>query len=259
MKPLIISHWVSVSEESRMPEAVAASPETEARTKRSVELPQTKRVCLVGGKNLLRVGIAELLQRQGLEVTEQHPFEEHLDRTLAECDELPFDLVVLILSGGPFAAIHRIREALGNTHHSVPLVVISENTGRGQVYAALRIGAKAYLDMDCDPQELIKAIRMAAENKVYLAPDVAELLVSDMSAAFEPNGAQRLPSVDLSRREVEIVQLLCEGLSSKEIARRLHLSAKTVENHRYNIYRKCNVDSVATLMRHAIRHGLISI
>ena len=82
----------------------------------------------------------------------------------------------------------------------------------------------------------------------------------DMSAAYEPTGGtKRLPSVELSRREVEIVQLLCEGLSSKEIARRLHLSAKTVENHRYNIYRKCQVDSVATLMRYAIKHGLISI
>ena len=65
--------------------------------------------------------------------------------------------------------------------------------------------------------------------------------------------------MDLSRREVEIVQLLCEGLSSREIARHLHIAAKTVENHRYNIYRKCEVDSIAGLMRHAIQDGLISI
>ncbi|MBN1554822.1 MAG: response regulator transcription factor [Phycisphaerae bacterium] len=195
-----------------------------------------------------------------MDVVRQDASEEILSDFFTDENESPVDLILLVLTGGPFAAIHRIREALGKTSNTAPLVVLSEETGRGEVYAALRIGAKAYLDLDCDPQELIKAVRTAIEGKVYLAPDVAELLVNDMSAAFEPStGTKRLPSVELSRREVEIVQLLCEGLSSKEIARRLHLSAKTVENHRYNIYRKCEVDSVATLMRYAIKHGLISI
>jgi DNA-binding NarL/FixJ family response regulator len=58
---------------------------------------------------------------------------------------------------------------------------------------------------------------------------------------------------------VEVVQLLCEGLSSKQIAGHLHISAKTVENHRYNIYRKCEVESIAGLMRHAIQQGLVSL
>jgi len=113
--------------------------------------------------------------------------------------------------------------------------------------------------LDCDPEDLAKAVRMALANKVYLSPDVAELLVNDVSATFEPAKSSRLPSLELSRREVEIVQLLCEGLSSKEVARHLHLSAKTVENHRYNVYKKCEVDSIAALMRYAIQHGLISI
>lgn len=140
----------------------------------------------------------------------------------------------------------------------MPLVVLSERTSRGQV-TALR-GAKAYVNLDADPKELIKAIEMAAQQKVSLSPDAAELLVNDVSAAITPSRRSRLPATDLSRREVEIVQLLCEGLSSKEMARCLHISAKTVENHRYyNIYRKCEVDSIAGLMRYAIRHGMIAI
>jgi DNA-binding CsgD family transcriptional regulator len=80
----------------------------------------------------------------------------------------------------------------------------------------------------------------------------------DLSTA-EQTSAARPPKVELSERETEIVHLLCEGLSSKEIARRLHISTKTLENHRYNIYRKCEVDGVAGLMRHAIQQGLVSI
>ena len=57
---------------------------------------------------------------------------------------------------------------------------------------------------------------------------------------------------------MEIVQFLCNGLSSKEIAKSLHLSTKTIENHRYNIYRKCEVESIAGLIRHAVQHGLVS-
>jgi two-component system secretion response regulator SsrB len=232
----------------------------EARQKQPVVVSQARRLCLVGGKNILRAGVAELLKKHGLQVTQQYSSEESLGESLLETEEIPFDLVILILTGGPFASIHRIREVLGDMGQEIPLIVLSEETGRGEVYAALRIGAKAYIGLNCDPLELVKAIRLAAENKVYLSPDVAELLVSDMSAGLGSSArTQRLPSAELSRREVEIVQLLCEGLSSKELARRLHLSAKTVENHRYNIYRKCNVDSVTTLMRHAIRHGLISL
>jgi DNA-binding NarL/FixJ family response regulator len=224
------------------------------------ESVETKRALIIGGQSLLRIGIAEILRKQGIEVAYEDASEEHLADYLSNENEEPVDLILLVLTGGPFAAIHRIREALGETDNLAPLVVLSEETGRGEVYAALRIGAKGYLDLDCDPQELIKAVDMAIEGKVYLAPDVAELLVTDMSAAFEPaGGTKRLPNIELSRREIEIVQLLCEGLSSKEIARRLHLSAKTVENHRYNIYRKCKVDTIATLMRYAIKHGLISI
>jgi len=242
-----------------MPKSVAIHEEIELSPKGRI-LVETKRALLIGGQSLLRVGIAEILRKHGIEVTREDASEEFLTDYLSCKDSEPVDLIILILTGGPFAAIHRIREALGKIENLTPLVVLSEETGRGEVYAALRIGAKGYLDLNCDPQELIKAVDTAIEGKVYLAPDVAQLLVSDMSAAYEtPTGSKRLPSIELSRREVEIVQLLCEGLSSKEIARRLHLSSKTVENHRYNIYRKCQVDTIATLMRYAIKHGLISI
>lgn len=240
--------------------AAASAPDSS----RSTSLPSggggKVSVALVGGKRISRRALRELLSNSDIAISDMHESEESLAKSLDADGQAPCDVVLLLLSGaGPFGAFRRIDEALSKTRHSVPLVVLSEQASRAQVYAALRIGAKGYVNLDAEPGELTKAINLAARNKVYLAPDAAELLVNDLSSAIEPANSPRLPNVNLSKREVEIVQLLCEGLSSKQIARHLGIRAKTVENHRYNIYRKCEVDSIAALMRHAIQHGLVSI
>jgi DNA-binding NarL/FixJ family response regulator len=210
----------------------------------------------------MREGLCSLLSSRHIDVENIFESEPDLEKALDEFEagkDQPWQAIVLILDTKVFGTIHRIREVLKGLPWELPLVIISQHVSRGEVYAALRIGAKAYVDLESPADELAKAIRVAAGGKVHLAPGVAELLVNDMSAALDGDCAQRPTSNELSRREVEIVQLLCEGLSSKQIARRLHLSAKTIENHRYNIYRKCDVDSIAGLMRHAIQHGLVSI
>jgi len=224
---------------------------------------RSTRVCIVGGQQIMRSGIAVLLQQRGCESDGDYHYhdEEAFEQSLSEFAyrELPYDLIVLVLTGGPFTVIHRISEVLGQSHHDLPIVVLSDKINRGQVYAALRIGAKGYLELDTEPDELAKAVRSAANNKVFLSPEVTELLVDDVSSSYESKRSQRPVSTELSIREMEIVQLLCEGLSSKEIARKLHLSPKTIENHRYNIYRKCSVECIAGLMRYAIQNGMVMI
>ncbi len=216
-------------------------------------------VCLVGGTTLIREGLVSLLRGEGFEEIHSVPDADALVAHLDEVGEQNVGVLVLLLSGGPFSTFHRIRESLQSADRELPMVVLAEQSSRGQIYTALRIGAKAYVNFDAAPSELFKAIHMASENHVYLTPEATELLVADVSTAVDTSQNQRLPRNELSQRETEIVQLLCEGLSSKEIARRLHISAKTVENHRYNIYRKCEVDSIAALMRLAIQRGLVSI
>lgn len=217
------------------------------------------RVCLVGGKRIVRRAMEQFLESRNIIVASSHEDVDELKPALIANHAEQFDVIVLSLSGvGPFKTFHCIRETLVDVENQPRLVVLSDKANRGQIYTALRIGAKAYINEDADPEELIRAIEMAALNKVYLSPDAAELLVSDISSAVQTPGP-RLPSVELSRREMEIVQLLCEGLSSKEIARRLHISAKTVENHRYNIYRKCDVESIAGLIRHAVQRGIVTL
>lgn len=216
-------------------------------------------ICLVCGMQIVQLAIQKLLQSVGFTVIAVPDDESSFEQWFKSDSSHNCDVIVLILASGPFSTFHQFREILRKGSHDIPLVILAPQANRAQIYAALRIGAKAYVNLDAEPAELIKAIKTVAQGKVYLAPAAAELLVGDVSTAIRPDQGQGLPSMELSRWEEEVVQLLCEGLSSKEIARRLHISPKTVENHRYRIYRKCEVGTIAGLFRHAIRNGLVSV
>ena len=214
---------------------------------------------LVGGYGMVRQGVSGLLEAHHVGVAGSFATNEELTVALTAADSEADVVVQLICNGEPFAALHRIENALAECGKPLPLVILADQSTRGYVYGALRAGAKAYVHLDDDPGELVKAITLAAKGQVYLAGDAAEVLVSDVSGAPDNGGATHAPQSILSKREIEIVRLMCEGLSSKEIGRTLHISPKTVENHRYNIYRKCGIESLASLVRYAIQHGLATI
>jgi len=217
-------------------------------------------VCLVGGAQIVRKGIELLLRDNGATVCETYEGPATLGGVLKADETWEAHAIVLIPeSAGPFLTFRYIHNLLTKTRRAIPLVILADKASRGQVYTALRLGAKAYLTLDADPKELLQAIEMAVENRVYLAPDVAELLAEDISNTGASAGRARPGKSNLSPRELEILQLLCEGHVSKEVAQQLHISHKTVENHRYNIYRKCNVDNIALLVRHAIQNGMIPV
>jgi len=222
--------------------------------------PSHPPVCLVGGMSIVYQGIRLLLESLGVPVVEQYAGEQGLAEALRKTPDRKAQEAVLILTGeGPFQAFHNIRHLLGGLGEYLPLVVVCDKLSRGHVYTALRSGARAYVTLDAAPEELTRAIDMAAHDKVYLSSEAAELVASDISTAGRPGPDGKLPTVELSPREVEIVQLLCEGHISREVARHLHISSKTVGNHRYNIYKKCGVDNIAGLIRHAIHRGLVSV
>lgn len=216
-------------------------------------------VCLCGGRKITRHCLQNFLTKNGIEVlggceTEDR-LTDYLTTTVGKCQVL-----IVLPEAGPFGTFHRIHNIITQIVDPPNLVVLSEKANRGQVYTALRMGAKAYINLDAEPDELINAIIMAARGKAYLSPDAAELLVDDISTDVEKQQRPKYRlDVQLSQRELEVVQLLCEGRSSKEIGRHLHISAKTVENHRYNIYRKCDVDGIASLIRHAVQTGIVSL
>ncbi len=136
----------------------------------------------------------------------------------------------------------------------VGLSVHQDSTFIGEMFKA---GALAYLPKDCPFKDLLKAIQTVLEGQKYLSPEVSRSVVEKF--------LRRLPADEksafclLSDREREVVQLLSEGWSVKDIADRLVLSPKTVESHRKNIMEKLNIGSIAGLTKYAVREGLTTL
>ena len=136
----------------------------------------------------------------------------------------------------------------------VKVIALSTYSDKRYVLSMLEVGASGYVLKAAAVDEMCRAVRAVAEGKRYLSPDVAGVVVDARFRAPDEPGAS-LSSI-LGSREREVLQLLAEGHSSPEIARRLHIAPSTVETHRRNIMRKLDVHSVAELTKYAIREGL---
>jgi DNA-binding NarL/FixJ family response regulator len=137
------------------------------------------------------------------------------------------------------------------------VIALSIHTDRRFVVEALKAGASGYLVKDCAFEELVQAIRTVMAKGSYLSPEITGVLVDDIVRRAPDEGPPVLPS--LSGREREVLQLLAEGKSAKDIAGRLHISVQTVNTHRQHIMKKLDIGSVAELTKFAIREGLTSV
>jgi len=132
------------------------------------------------------------------------------------------------------------------------IITLSMHSDRQFVQGILRAGATGYLLKDSAFEELAEAVRRVANGQVYLSPAIAGVVVESLQSD-SVNGRS---DDTLTAREREVLQLMSEGHSTKEIARQLHISVKTVETHRRQVMRKLNIFSVAELTKYAIRNGL---
>ena len=237
--------------------AAVPDPEGPPATE-TLSAPSPTEVRLVGGQSILHKGLKLLLENCGVHVVEQCEAESDLRIALSHRSGSTAKVVVLVLTGtGPFQAFRRIRDMMDGRDDALPLVIVSDKVSRGHVYTALRSGASAYVDLDAGVEELVTAIRKAQGGKVYLSAEAAELVASDISTSGAGGQEGKLPKIELSDREVEIVQLLCEGHISRDIGQHLHISAKTVDRHRENIMSKLDIHNRVDLVKYAISRGII--
>jgi two-component system response regulator NreC len=120
-----------------------------------------------------------------------------------------------------------------------------------------RAGAHGYLLKDCAFEELAQAIRLVFSDRIYLSPEIADVVVKDY--VTHCSGPDQSTFSILTARELKIVQLMAEGKSTSQIAEFLDISTKTVETHRGKIMRKLGIGGVAELTRYALREGLTSL
>jgi DNA-binding NarL/FixJ family response regulator len=166
-------------------------------------------------------------------------------------DVAVLDISMPHLSG--IEAAQRIAESLPGT----AIVVLSMHADESYVLRALRAGAKGYLVKNSAEGDLIAAIRAVNGGKSFFSPEVSRVLVEDYVREMRVRGVTDSYEL-LTAREREILHLLAEGKSNKDIAALLNLSLFTVETHRRNLQEKLNLHSVAELILYAVRKGLIA-
>lgn len=148
-------------------------------------------------------------------------------------------------------------QRMNATLPQIAIVILSMHSDEGYVLRALKAGAKGYLLKDSAEGDLIDAIRVVHQGRTFFSPEITDMLVADHVREIRARGAE--DSYDLlTSREREILQLLAERRSTKQIATALHLSPYTVETHRRNLQEKLNLHNLAELILYAVRKGMIS-
>lgn len=208
------------------------------------------RVIVSDDHTLLREGLKSLLQRNGFEVVG----EAGDGRTAVKlAKKINPDIVILDVSMPFLNGIEAARQ-ISNEVPDARIIIMSMHCADHFVLAALHAGATAYLLKDTVFEELLVALRSVLKRQVYLSPAIAGTVVR---ASLQPSSGQReLLGPRTSSREREVLQLLVDGRSPKQIAATLCVSVKTVESHRKGFMDKLNLHSVAELTKYAIREGL---
>jgi len=211
---------------------------------------RTIRVLLADDHTLVRAGVRHILENQpGVTVVGEVGDGAAALETLAHVavDVLVLDLTMPGLDG--FAVLRRAR-ALAP---ALKVLVLSMHAEQAYVTRAVREGADGYLLKDSAVDDLMAAIEAVRAGRAYFSPKIQRQL-TDLVRGGAPAAG---PLTPLTEREREVLQRIAEGQSTKEIAARLAISARTVETHRANLMRKLDVRSLAQLVRLAIREGLV--
>ena len=145
-------------------------------------------------------------------------------------------------------------EALRREGLATPVVFLTMHGHAGYARRALRAGAAGYVLKHAAPEELVQAIRAALEGGTFVSPALARAVFESAAPAREETG-ERVSQLTSHQRD--ILRMLADGLSAKEIARKLDISSRTVESHKYQIMESLGARSSAELIRLAIRHGIV--
>ncbi len=212
------------------------------------------RVLVADDHDLMRRGIRTLLETHaGWEVCgEARTGREAVEKA----EELKPDVIVLDISmpelNGVEAA-RRIRKASAN----IEVLILSMHYSDQLIREIVDAGVRGYIVKSDSDRDLIIAVETLAKHKPFFTPHATEVIVNNFNTSKPGVAVPELIGNRLTSREREIVQLLAEGKSSKEVASSLGISVKTAETHRANIMRKLDVHSVSEVVRYAVRNQII--
>jgi len=211
------------------------------------------RVMLVDDHDVVRQGLRSLLEKQSdIEVVGEAENGRRAVELAAQLvpDVIIMDITMPDLNG--VEATRRIKALEGGAR----VVALSMHSTRRFMAEVLKAGACGYLLKECAVAEMVPAIRTVMTGRPYISPKMTEALVDDY-VRHVPDGTSPAMGT-LTAREREVLQLLAEGKTTKEMAARLHVSVKTIEAHRAQIMEKLRIHSVAGLTKFAVTEGITS-
>jgi DNA-binding NarL/FixJ family response regulator len=212
------------------------------------------RILLVDDHKIVRAGLRALIEKQsGMEVIAEAGDGRSAVQMVQEL--LP-NVVIMDIAMPDMNGIESTRQITA-TAPNVKIVALSMHSDKRFVAEMLKAGAAGYMLKDCAFEELANAIRSVIANRTYLSPKIADIIIKDYTRLF-PKTEFSVFSI-LTLREREVLQLLAEGKTTKEISSSLNISAKTVETYRKQIMDKLDIHSIAELTKYAIREGLTSL
>jgi DNA-binding NarL/FixJ family response regulator len=209
------------------------------------------RILLADDHTIIRQGLCSLLEKQpDIEVVGEVGDGR---KAIESVRELAPDIVIMDITMPNLNGIDATRKIVAEIG-GTKVIALSMHSSRRFVTEMLKAGASGYVLKECLFDELVEAIKTVLNGGIYLSPRITGVVVDDyvkrLSTKYQPEAP------DLTERQREVLQLLTEGKSTKQIALQLHVSAKTVESNRRNIMDKLGIHNVAELTKYAIREGL---
>ncbi|WP_425058521.1 Transcriptional regulatory protein DegU [Sporomusa carbonis] len=208
---------------------------------------------------LLRQGIKNVLSLEPdfLVIGEAADGEE----TIKQVESLKPDIILLDVNMPRLNGLEVTRR-LKAADANVKVIILTIHDDEGYVLEVIKAGAVGYLLKDIEPGMLVKAIRTVFEGQSFIYPTLAQRLFGEISRQAEKKHEtaamlERRKEERLTYREVEVLQLIGQGMSNQEIAQKLYLSEKTVKNHLTNIFRKINVVDRTQAVLYAIKHKIV--
>lgn len=215
----------------------------------------TIKLLLVDDHAVIRMGMRMLFESEpDIEIVAEA---ENGRQAITAVQEFNPDVVLMDIGLPDMSGIEATR-LIKEQNPDTAIVALTIHEDKEYFFKMLDAGATGYVPKRAAPEELLTAIRTAAEGEVYLFPSMAKYLVKDYLEQQNPDEEKAGPN-DLTPREQEVLAHLAEGATNQEIAEKLVISPKTVARHRENIMRKLNMHSRTELVKYAIRKGIIRL
>lgn len=211
-------------------------------------------IFLADSHEIVRQGLRELFQKQSDMAIVGEAADGRI--TLERVKELQPDVVVMDIGLSHLDGIDATRQIVRETPN-VKVVALSVHSRGRLVSEMLKAGVSGYLHKDCTFDELCHAIRAVINDQTYLSPKIASTVINDYVRSSSPAGS--LNGAGPTDRERQLIRLLADGKSAKEIALSLDLSVKTVEGHRRHIMDKLEIQSLPELTKYAVLEGLTAL